>query len=104
MFAIGTNNEIILTRGDTARFDVVVKNADGTVYTPQTGDVITFTVKASPGTAALITKTGSSIVINPADTANLADGDYVYDVDIELANGDINTIITKSRFVLGVNV
>jgi hypothetical protein len=93
-----------MTRGDTARFDIVVKNPDGTVYAPVEGDVITFTVKISAGKAAVITKTGASIVINPADTASLANGDYVYDVDIKLANGDVNTIITESSFVLGVNV
>lgn len=40
MFAI-LNNTIYLTRGDTARFDIVVQNPDGTVYTPEAGDVIT---------------------------------------------------------------
>jgi hypothetical protein len=103
MFSI-LNNTIRLTRGDTARFDIVVKNPDGTVYTPVEGDVITFTVKPSAGKSATFTKTGASIVINPTDTANLANGDYVYDVDIKLANGDVNTIITESGFILGVNV
>lgn len=103
MFAIH-NNIIYMTRGDTARFDIVVKNPDGTVYTPQEEDVIAFTVKVSAGKPALFTKNGSSIVINPSDTSNLANGTYIYDVDITLANGDVNTIITESDFVLGVNV
>jgi len=101
MFAINKNNHIRMTRGDTARFDIVVKNADDTVYTLDPEDVITFTVKASVGAASpVIVKTGQSITINPSDTASLANGEYVYDVDIHLANGDVNTIIPASKFVL----
>ena len=108
MFAI-LNNTIYLTRGDTARFDIVVQNPDGTVYTPEAGDVITFTAKISAGRNAVISKTGSTIALAPADTASLSSGEYIYDVDIKLANGDVHTIISADgdnpgRLVLGVNV
>lgn len=89
MFAIGTNNEIILTRGDTARFDIVArKKDDGTIYTPGEDEVITFTVKKNVGGRELIVKTGQSVTISGSDTASLANGEYVYDVDITYASGE----------------
>lgn len=101
MFAITPEQNIILTHGDTARFDVVVKNPDGTIYTPVEGDTISFKVKEAAGlTAALISKTGASITIEHSDTASLDVGEYVYDVDITLAGGDINTIVPESKFVI----
>jgi hypothetical protein len=108
MFAI-LNNVIYLTRGDSAHFDVVPKNPDETVYTPQEGDVITFTAKVSPGRDAVISKTGATITFEPADTANLANSEYIYDIDIKLANGEVNTIVPADgdkpgRLILGVNV
>ncbi|HMM32271.1 MAG TPA: hypothetical protein PKB13_10895 [Clostridia bacterium] len=110
MFEID-KNVITMTRGDTGRFSVVVYEPEldpitrkPVVYTPQEGDVITFTVKKHAGAPIMITKNGPDIVLNPSDTANLANGKYVYDVDITLANGDVNTIITESPFLLGVNV
>ncbi|HWS31055.1 MAG TPA: hypothetical protein VN512_13195 [Clostridia bacterium] len=101
MFLIGQGNRMRLTRGDTARFSVTVLNPDGTEYTPQEDDVITFTVKKhSAAVTAAITKMGQSIVLEPADTSTLDVGEYVWDIDITLANGDVHTIITESKLSL----
>ena len=72
MFRIDDSNVITLTRGDTCDFDVEIKTDSGQTYTPQEGDVITFTVKKDTKTAdVIIQKIGSTIVLNPIDTKNL---------------------------------
>ena len=40
MFTISSDNVMTLSKGDTAHFTVVVKNADGTPYTEQYADLI----------------------------------------------------------------
>ena len=113
MFSISDKNIMTLSKGDTARFTVDVKNADGTPYTLQSGDVVTFTVKKGVASRVpIITKTttiieGGLITILPADTKKLVVSNclpvgisYVYDIQIKLANGDINTMIIHSPFVL----
>lgn len=89
---------IIMTRGDTARINLTILDADGNPYTPSEGDVIKFSVKKSwQDTEYAIQKTiTDTIHIEPADTAGLDIGDYVYDVQIALENGDVNTIIPPS--------
>ena len=81
MFRIDDSNVITLTRGDTCAFDVEIKTDSGATYIPQEGDVVTFTVKKDTKTAdVIIQKTGSTIVLNPADTRSLKYGSYLYDV------------------------
>ena len=113
MFTISSDNVMTLSKGDTAHFTVVVKNADGTPYTVQAGDVITFTVKKGISTRVpIITKTTGTIQNNlitilPSDTKKLVVSEqlpvgtcYTYDVQIKLADGTINTMITHSPFIL----
>lgn len=91
----------MITRGDTASFGITIKDASGTEYTPQTGDIVTFTVKKSTKKEeALIQKTGVSIALEHDDTAELKYGTYVYDVQLEYANGDIDTFIGPADFVI----
>lgn len=92
---------IMLTRGDTASFDIIILDSSGEVYTPQPGDDVTFTVKKSATKEdALISKTGTSISLTHEDTANLRYGNYVYDVQMAYASGDIDTFIGPAVFVL----
>lgn len=113
MFSISAKNVMTISKGDTAYFTVDVKNADGTDYTLQSGDVITFTVKKGIASRVpLITKTtgvldSGLITILPADTKKLVVSEnlpigvsYTYDIQIKLANGDINTMIVHSPFIL----
>lgn len=94
---------IQLTRGDSAEFDIAVTDASGNPYELQDGDEIKFTVKRSVyDKNALIQKTGSRIRINPEDTAELSYKKYVYDVQVTMADGTVDTIIPPSTFeVLG---
>lgn len=105
MFRIDDSNVITLTRGDTCAFDVEIKTDTGATYTPQEGDVITFTVKKDTKTAdIIIQKTGSNIVINPADTRSLKYGSYLYDVTLTTISEAVYTIITPTEFIIAEEV
>lgn len=104
MFEV-SNNEIFLTRGDTGLFVLDIKNQDGELYTRDEGDVVVFTVKASPrDMLALIEKTvgaDGKVTINPADTARLNYGTYFYDIQLTRAEDDsVCTIIPPTPFNL----
>ena len=105
MFRIEDSNVITLTRGDTCAFDVEIKTDSGETYTPQEGDVITFTLKKDTKTAdIIIQKTGSTVVINPADTRTLKYGSYIYDVTLTTVSQAVYTIITPTEFILAEEV
>lgn len=103
-------NTITLTRGDTfmGKISLVI---DGEPYTPNDDDVVRFAVKHKEMTAGrkeyvdeepLIEKVipNSSLILklDPSDTKELDFGDYVYDVQITLADGSVTTFITASTF------
>lgn len=105
MFRIDDSNVITLTRGDTCAFDVEIKTDSGEIYIPQEGDVVTFTVKKDTKTAdVIIQKTGSTIVLNPADTRSLKYGSYLYDVTLTTVSEAVYTIITPTEFILAEEV
>ena len=94
-------NKIYITRGDSAEFTLGIVDAEGNAYTPAADDILTFTVKADTGTSAHIMQKifqDNKITILPTDTESLAYGDYVYDVQLKMANGYVDTIITPSLF------
>ena len=91
--------DIQLTRGDTARFDVdIINQVDGTPYQLQAGDVLTLTMRVRPDSAEKsMQRTAeagtASFYIRPEDTARLGAGQYVYDIQLTTAGGDIYTVI-----------
>lgn len=95
---------ISLTRGDTARISVNINNSDKTPYTLQPGDHVWLTVKKTVNQIENLFKVEAddtnTFIVNPADTKILAVGSYVYDVQLNHANGDISTIIPPSVFKL----
>lgn len=108
MLAI-TGKTINLTRGDSAEIAVTITEADGTAYTPASGDVITFTAKKNySDTSAAITKTINTstltLALDPADTSSLGagipDGHYKYDIKLATAGGDVYTFIANGDLYL----
>ena len=98
------NNIIQLTRGDTAKIVVTIKNANGTTYNPQEGDAIHFFMKKKysdedPVLIKTIPTDTLLLEIEPTDTATLPYGIYVFDVEMIFANGDIDTFI-QGKFIL----
>lgn len=98
-----TNNDIKLTRGDTATFKLNVKDLNNNNY-DYSNDTVQFTVKMNTITtnAIIIKNVGSDgiIKINPQDTNNLNYGVYYYDIQIVKPNNDTYTVIVPHKFEL----
>lgn len=105
MFTVNLfDNRIKVVQGDTGVLDLSLEN-----YKLQEGDKAYFTVKKDyTAKEALIFKEVTKFVDGKAkfvfdkDDTNLDVGTYVYDVQCNLADGRIDTVITASKFqVLG---
>lgn len=98
-------NDISITRGDSAVFEITIIDKDKNTYTPTDGDKITFTVKENTRSKATVFAKeviDGKVIIDPADTEDLHYGKYVYDVQLVTADGWVDTIITPHLFtVLG---
>ena len=94
-------NNIKLTRGDTAYLTIPLKTIES-VYELQPTDTLTFSVKRNTReTDYLFQKiiTGTNTFhIQPDDTAELTFGKYTYDVQLNVSNGDVFTVIPPSTF------
>ena len=98
-----TTKEIELTRGDTlkVKIDVLI---NGETYIPRPEDSLRFAMKTTYNTSKLLVHKDIPIDtcilhLEPQDTKKLRFGDYVYDIQITFANGDVNTFIS-GRFRL----
>ena len=102
MLIVSKSGEIKLTRGDTARFTVLLEDDTGKAYTVQSDDVVTFTVKKDYADVdPLIEKKvigGANFHLEPADTKGLAFGRYKYDVQLTTADGDNYTVVDDKIF------
>lgn len=94
-------NIITMTRGDTLRSIVSITDDDGNPYTPAEEDVIRFAMKRSfsdeePLLVKVIPNDTMELHLLPEDTKNLDQpSEYVYDIQITLSNGDVNTFISS---------
>lgn len=105
MLYVENNDEIRLTRGDTARLTVsIIDEPTQTEHVLNKDDILTLTVKKrAKDSEHLMQKvsTGSnSFHIEPSDTSNLNFGTYVYDVQLNKASGDVYTIVEPAPFVI----
>ena len=102
-------NNITLTRGDTFKAQIFIKDKEGNMYTPESDDVIEFGVKQDYEDEKLLIRKEVPIDtmilrIDPEDTKKLPFGEYVYDMQLTKANGEVMTFITKGRLVLSEEV
>lgn len=103
------NGHIFLTRGDTFSCKVNIFNADGTEYIPESDDVIRFAMKRTiddrkPVISKIIPNDTMILAISSNDTKKLFFGDYLYDIQITFANGDVDTFIPVNTFTLEMEV
>ena len=101
MLYVDNDNNIKLTRGDSASFDLSVKQ--GTETYDYSNDLVQFTVKRNTITEdVIIQKTfiGGIISLTSSDTKNLFYGDLVYDVQIITPSNDVYTVIGPCIFEL----
>lgn len=105
MLIVDSENNITLTRGDTAILTLTVtKNGADYDYSD---DLTQFTVKRNTITEEIIiqkTFTGSSIIIDPDDTKDLYYQDLVYDVQLITPNNEVFTVITPKQFIISNEV
>ena len=105
MLYIDDDQNITLTRGDSATFGLTVKQ--NTSSYDFSNDLVVFTVKKNVNTDAfLIQKTFSNGVINltPSDTNNLNYGTYYYDVQLQNQSNGVYTVIPPSKFIVASEV
>lgn len=105
MFTLNSyDNRIKVVQGDTGILDLTLDN-----YKLKDGDTVYFTVKKNyTDVESLIVKEitsftqGQAKIVLTSEDTNLEIGTYLYDVQCNLADGRIDTIITTSKFqVLG---
>ncbi len=113
-YSISDNNEITLTRGDTFKCTITLREqAGGEEYKPVEGDTIRFALKSEQMNSKkseykddepLIRKDipidTLLLQLDPEDTKNLPFGKYVYDLEITFADGSVDTFITATKFML----
>lgn len=105
MITIDTDTMLIeMTRGDTATISFGAKEADGSDYVPQAGDVLTFAVAKKWGGEPIFQVVNRyddnptdfwDIRIEAEQSALLGFKDYVWDVQIETGE-NVETIIGKT--------
>ena len=103
-----TNEAVILTRGDSADLVVHIYDMSGTEYVLQPGDVLVFTMKINCMSDVIIIQkdisSDSTIHLVPDDTNLLSYGDYVFDVQLTTAGGDVYTVIPPHAFIISKEV
>lgn len=110
MYKIVDNTTIYLTRGDSFKTAVQIKNGNST-YQPQQGDKVRFALKRNIILAngyvdeePLIEKdipiATMVLSIAPADTKGFSFGEYAYDIELTYSNGEVDTFINNAKFFI----
>lgn len=104
-----SDTTITLTRGDTLKAYVNVTDSEGNKYIPDQGDRIRFAMKkktadSEPLVLKEIPTNTMLLVLDPEDTKSLDFGNYVYDIELTKANGEVYTFITVSKFNISEEV
>ena len=99
MFEI-KGNEIIMTKGDSAFFEIKLKNGDGSDFVRTEADEIVFSVKKRKEgyLPEIIRKCGEKIVFEKGDTEKIPSGEYVYDIRVERGTGRFTVL--EGKFIL----
>ena len=100
MYTINRKNEMKITQGDTAFLDITITN-----YEPVEGDILYFTVKKDINSAentiqkkiTVFDDNVAKVVLSTTDT-NIDIDTYIYDIQLSLADGRVNTVILPTTF------
>ena len=96
--------EIKLVRGDSFFCEVTMKIGSST-YEPSSGDVVRFAMKKDYKNATVLIEKvipNNTLLLHlePDDTKQLPFSDYVYDIELTKANGDVDTFISGKLILL----
>lgn len=99
---------ITMTRGDTLSVTVGIYQGDAE-YQVQDDDVVRFAMKKSYyDSEPIILKTLDNdtlqLQLDPEDTKDLEYGQYVYDIEITMADGTVDTFIAEAKLILAKEV
>lgn len=103
MFTIDNDtNTMTIVKKDTASFNVALDN-----YTLTDGDRVTFTIakeveQETPLRQIIVTDFIDGVALVPitSEDSDLDIGSYLYDVQINLADGRVDTVIGPAKFVV----
>lgn len=101
---------IIMTRGDTLRIKIKIFDSQGKEYIPVEGDYIRFALKSNyndpePLILKEIPYDTCELRLDPEDTKRLKQPmDYVYDIQITLTDGTVDTFISKAKLRISEEV
>jgi len=101
-----SDTTIRMTRGDTAKFNVTIRNKNtGEPYEPVEGEIVRFSLKKyltdpAPMLVKDIPIDTMILKIKPEDTKSFPFGIYHYDMELIHRNGDTDTFIEDSIFEL----
>ena len=102
------SNKITIINGDTGDFTLTVSN-----YELTDGDYLYFTVKKDINDEEPViskeytefNKDGTcSIKLEVEDTKNLEPGSYLYDVQVNLSDGRVDTILGPCKFIINKGI
>lgn len=96
---------ITLTRGDTFRAQISITDRSGSPYVPVEGDSVRFAMKATYNDPEPLINVDIPIdtlilELKPEHTSGLPFGNYVYDIQLTKATGEVDTFITTSKLKL----
>lgn len=99
-----SGTKISMTRGDTLVVQIIMTRS-GEPYTPAEGDVLRFALKhdilqCTPIIKKTIPNSNCLLQLDPNDTKNLTFGDYVYDIELTMADGSVDTFINNATLRL----
>ncbi len=102
MFKINEKNEIKLTRGDNAEFNIILTDETNADYILDGGDVVTFSVKENIQDPAPILQKSvygkTTFELLPEDTREMDFKKYIYDVQINTHDGKVYTVVPPTAF------
>lgn len=91
---------IYVTRGDTASILLKLKG-----HSLDVGDLVTFTLKKNINDTVFILQKeiiefqeGKAQIVLSAGETDITPGKYVYDIQLNLSDGRVDTVITPSTF------
>lgn len=98
-----SGNNIEMTRGDTFRGQISIFDVNGNPYICNENDVITFTLKKTYESNDVLIKkvinnTSLILEIEAEETKEFKmPSNYVYDIQLEKADGTVDTFIAKAN-------
>lgn len=100
--------EISIIRGDSATINLNIKDkVANEEYVLEPNDIVRFSVKKDISDEEILIQKefqDNQILLTHEDTKNLDFGEYVYDVELQFQDGQRDTIIPPSKFIIMAEV